>query len=172
MDTVAKPAVAAPAGPAITSANAAAPPHPDPLPVVDDAIVARPLVDPDFTNVQPRSPGVRLRWVNRIHGNEGRGGRFEQAKASGFRPATVNDIKTEISSHMKVNGSIIYGDLILMVIDRKLYDGALKFNEQQARNRVATATMGVGKKELGNALNEVSGSREDKGKVKLYKPDV
>lgn len=171
--TVTKPPVAAATpGPAITSANAPAPPHSDPLPVVDEQVIARPLTSPDFTSVVPVNPGIRFRWVNRIHGNEGRGGRFEEAKSSGFVPANEKDIKGVVSAHMKRDGCIIYGDLILMKIDRKLYDGALKYNEEQARRRVATVTMGQGRKELGQALNEVPGSRENKDKVKLYNPTL
>lgn len=164
--------VAKPQSGAITSANAPAPPLPQPPVVVDDEIIAKPLVDPDFTNVKPKNPNIRFRWVNRIHGNEGRGGRFEQAKASGFERAIPADCATAVSGHMIKDGCIIYGDLILMKIDAKAYDGALKFNEQSARARIASATLGTGRKELSNALNEVPGSREDKSKVKLYTPNV
>lgn len=160
-------------GPAITSANLPAPPvvvQPEVTHVADADIIARPLTDPDFTKMTPKNPQHSLRWVNRVHGNSGRGGRFDEAKASGFRPALLADVKEEVPSTMRKDGSIICGDLILMLMDRVSYVGALKYNEQQAKNRLRTATMGIGTKELSKALNEVTGSAEDKAKVQLYKP--
>jgi hypothetical protein len=147
--------------PTITSANLPSPPPaPESAPdIPDDEIIARPLQDPDFSNFNPRNSGMKLRWVNRIHGNEGRSGRMEQARASGFVPCVFTDVKEDVPNHMRSNGGIVYNDIILMKIPRAQYEGALKYNREQAIKRLGPhANMAAGTKELRDALNDVGGS--------------
>jgi hypothetical protein len=136
----------------------------------DDQIVAKPLVDPDFTNLKPKNPNFVFRWVNRVAGS---GARLEKMKASGFRVASYTDVASEIPIHFKKDGSIIHGDLILMIITRELYVGALKHNQQKAHKRLHKGfAMQTGQEQLKQALNEVPGSAANKAKVKLYEPGL
>lgn len=136
----------------------------------DDQIVAKPLIDPDFTNLKPKNPNYCFRWVNHIAGG---GSRFEKMKASGFRVASYSDVKGEIPSHFKKDNAIINGDLILTIIDRASYVGALKHNQQKAHKRLHKGfAMQQGREQLNQALNEVPGTAANKAKVKLYEPPV
>lgn len=136
----------------------------------DDQIVARPLIDPDFTNLKPKNPNYVFRWVNRVAGG---GSRFEKMKASGFRVATYSDVSGDVPEHFKKNNSIINGDLILTIISRELYVGALKHNEQKAHKRLHKGfALQTGKKAMQEALNEVPGSSANKSKIKLYEPGL
>lgn len=136
----------------------------------DDQIVAKPLIDPDFTNLKPKNPNYVFRWVNRVAGS---GARFEKMKASGFRVANYNDVAGEIPSHFKKDNAIINGDLILTIIDRKSYVGALKHNQEKAHKRLHKGfSMRTGQEQLKQALNEVPGSAANKAKVKLYEPGL
>lgn len=136
----------------------------------DDQIVAKPLIDPDFTNLKPKNPNFCFRWVNRVAGG---GARFDKMKASGFRVAVYADVKDVIPEHFKKDGHIINGDLILTIIDRATYIGALKHNQQKAHKRLHKGfAIQTGREQLSQALNEVPGSAANKSKVKLYEPGL
>lgn len=136
---------------------------------VDADIVARPLVSPDFTNIKPKNPAMSLRGINRLAMG---GQRFEEAKIQGFVVCKPSDI-LEIPNTMTVkDNTVIYGDLIYMMMTREKYVGALKYNEQIARNRVQKQeVMGQAHEHLTTALNEVPGSRANKSKVSLFQVD-
>jgi hypothetical protein len=141
-----------------------------PLEIHDDSdIVAKPLVSPDFTKLKPVNPAMSLRLVNRLALG---GQRFEEAKVQGFIVCGAKDIK-DCPSLMNVkDGTVTYGDLIVMMMPRADYLGAIKNNENNARARTAKAAVfGAGQEHLAQALNEVHGSRENKSKVKLFSPD-
>ena len=176
--TQVKPPVANAAPPTITSKNL--PPElpkptgkesPTTPPTIDDDsdIVAKPLVSPDFTKLQPTNPAMSLRLVNRLALG---GQRFEEAKVQGFVVCKASDIKNITNLMTIKDGVVTYGDLIVMMMPRVDYIGAIKNNEQNARRRVArAAVMGEGQELLAAALNEVPGSRENKSKIKLFQPD-
>jgi hypothetical protein len=138
--------------------------------IADDAdIVARPLVSPDFTNLKPTNPAMILRLVNRLALD---GQRFKEACIQGYVVCKVTDIKDCPSTMTVKDGNVTYGDVIVMMMARDKYLGAIKNNEQNARARTARAVaMGEGQKHLAEALNEVPGSRADKSKIKLFQPD-
>lgn len=140
-------------GPAVTSANVptqppnvphvappveAAPPpveqvigHPE-LGEMDDSLFARPLNNPDFEQVLPKNPNLRFRWINR-DAPEGRSIRFSQAQTQGFVPAIPSDVKNpDVVKPYLRDGHYINGDIILMKIDRRAYDGALRYNRDRA----------------------------------------
>jgi|SRR5690348_16190529 len=139
----------------------------------DDQIVAKPLIDPDFTNFKPKNPNLIFRFGNRVAQG---GGRYDQLVAMGFVPATYADVDEttrKIPDHMKRDSKIIYGDLILMKMSRVDYIGALKNNERNALARLGKGDqLAQGKKQMKDALNEVSGSSTDKAKVKLFRPEI
>ncbi len=170
------------AGPGITSANlpkpiapgqttaptnaqvANAPTIPD-----DSDIVAKPLVNPDFTNIQPANPAMVLRFVNRLASG---GQRFEEAKIQGYIVCKVTDLKKVPNTLSVKDGCITYGDLVVMMMSRVDYIGAIKHNEQRARRLVERAqVMGSAYEKMNEALNEVPGSRADKAKIKLFQPE-
>jgi len=135
----------------------------------DSDIVAKPLVSPDFTKLLPTNPAMSLRLVNRLALG---GQRFEEARVQGFVVCKPSDIKNLTNLMTVKDGNVTYGDLIVMMMPRVDYIGAIKMNEQNARRRVSrAAVMGEGQELLASALNEVPGSRENKSKVKLFQPD-
>lgn len=97
---------------------------------LDDDIVARPLTMPDFINVPLANPNLSARWIF----SDRR--RFAQAKAQGWRVAKKSDIKLgyqSLTPYEEEGGTkYINGDLVLMVIDRKIYLGALRYKHQVA----------------------------------------
>lgn len=123
-----------PLGGVITTANLPTPP-PEAAPVIEDeTIVAKPLGDIDLMNLVPSNPNIAIRGINRSAGG---GQRYDQALSQGFVPCSPADI-LDCPKSFKRDGKVINGDLIFMKIDRKEYLGALKFNEQKARDRVAS----------------------------------
>jgi hypothetical protein len=142
----------------------------DPPMIDDDAdIVAKPLVSPDFTKLKPTNPAMSLRLVNRLALG---GQRFEEARVQGFVVCKASDVQGLTSIMTIKDGTITYGDLIVMMMPRTDYIGAIKQNEMNARRRVSRAAVfGAGQDQLATALNEVPGSRENKSKVKLFQPD-
>ena len=102
----------------------------DPFPGVE----ARPLQLPDFVNVKPKNPGISFRWVNRSVGIKESTQRLDEMIFAGFVPATpaecqIPDQKggyVPIPPNLIKDGKIIRGDLILMKIDKKAYEGGRK----------------------------------------------
>jgi hypothetical protein len=160
--------------PAITSKNLPTPPAPATVTVEHDGspIVAAPLVTPDFTNLKKKNPNIDLRWVNRVAGREelgSEGARYGHMKAMGFVNATVNDV--EVPPHLLHNGAIVQGDLILMKIDRRIYQGALLDNANKARARTTPRSfLNAGSKQIHDALNEVPGTTENRRKIQPFIP--
>src|SRR5713101_1642386 len=145
-------------GPAITSANLPQPPKAPSVPV-EEPIVAKPLVDSDFTKLKAKNPLMSIYFGNRIANN---GMRIEDLKSRGFRVAVPDEIVTfdgkPCPTGLIQNGHVQRGDLLLLIIPKKDYIGQLKYNEQQAYQRVSkAANTARGKDELGNALKEVGG---------------
>lgn len=155
--------------PGETSAQAVAPVAQQPSVLSDADIVAMPLVTPDFTNIQPANPAMSLRLINRLALG---GQRFEEAKIQGFITCKVTDIKAVPSTMTVKDGCVTYGDLVVMMMPREKYLGAIKHNNQRARDLVSRqAVMGAAHDQMNTALNEVPGSRDNKAKIKLFQPD-
>jgi hypothetical protein len=97
---------------------------------LDDDITARPMQLPDFVNVPLANPNLSARWIFTDRR------RFAQAKAQGWRVAKTSDIKpgyAALTPFSEEGGTkFVNGDLILMVIDRKIYLGALRYKHQVA----------------------------------------
>ena len=128
----------------------------DPYPTV----TARPLQMPDFVDIKPKNPLLALRWCNRVAGE---GQRLDQVTYAGFLPAKPEDVMypngKPIPSSLVKNGQVILGDLVLMKIDKSMYDGALKYNWQRAVERMKPGTaVRQGKQDVNSALKE-SGDR-------------
>jgi hypothetical protein len=144
--------------------NVSLPTPPAPPPT----IVAQDLVAPDFLHFRPVNPAHALRWMNRVAGN---GTRYDAGRAMGYRNATLVDIskETPVPAAYIQNNAIINGDIILMIVDKAKYDGALKQNEERALARLKpSVAMATGAQQLGNALNEVDGSPQNKAKISLF----
>lgn len=114
-------------------------------------IVARPLTsstDP-FFSLRPKNPNVVFRGINYcVQTKDGPSYmRFEQAKAQGYVAATPADVQGAVPASLLKEGKIINGDLILMMIDKSTYRGALKWKDQQA----IRATQATGQREQGDA---------------------
>lgn len=107
--------------------------------VTDEPIEARPLTMPDFINLQPKDQNLRFRWINFKVGKDESTLRYEQALAQGFQNATVDDIKGIVPDAYKREAGkrIVNGDVILMKISRRVYDGALLHKDQQAMKLAA-----------------------------------
>src|SRR5216684_437135 len=134
-------------------------PFPEPEINDDSDIVAKPLVSPDFTKLKPTNPAMTLRGINRLALG---GQRFEEAKVQGFivcKPEDIVGMKEKPGVMTVKDGSVTYGDIIVMMMPRVDYIGAIKMNEQNARKRVSRAAVfGAGQEQLATALNEVPGS--------------
>jgi hypothetical protein len=160
-------------GPAITSANLPTPPV-APKVSVEEPIVAKPLVDADFTKLKAKNPLMSIYFGNRIANN---GMRIEDLKSRGFRIASPDEVVTfdgkPCPAGLIQNGHVQRGDLLLLIIPKKDYIGQLKYNEQQAYQRVSKAANAArGRDELGNALKEVGGlPPRYRGKIAVYQPN-
>lgn len=104
-------------------------------------IFAKPLTMPEFaTNIQPFlvNQNLTARWIFTDRR------RYSQAKAQGFRNCTRQDLKPTfgtLSPFEEEGGTkFINGDLILMLIDRKRYLGALRFKHDVAFRLSQAAT--------------------------------
>src|SRR5260370_39511402 len=87
----------------------------------DSDIVAKPLVSPDFTKLQPTNPAMILRGINRLALG---GQRFEEAKVQGYIICKPTDIKNLTEVMTVKDGTVTYGDLIFMMMPRVDYIGA------------------------------------------------
>lgn len=136
----------------------------------EGSIVARPLELPNELDMKPVDPAKSLRWVQRVAGG---GMRYEQCLAMGFSNAKIEDIQNKFlkdGASIK-DGSIIRGDLILMIIDRARYEGALLWNHQSAVRRVQRTALKndavrAGRTELNGLPNEVL------KKINFYQPSA
>ena len=177
--------------PAITSKNL-----PPQQPVVDkvlsyDEIEAKPLRAPNFVNLIPRNPNMSLYFGNRAVGEKESGIRYDQLIAMGFIPAKPEQVwllsegkKLPVPPSICRDGKIIYGDVILLIMPKADYVGALKWNEQSARRRVkkpgvvmnTSASQDIGGKQvLANdegrrPLMAAALPRTDK--ISMYVPDL
>lgn len=156
-----------------------------------DQIEAKPLRAPNFVNLWPRNPNVSLFFGNRAVGEKESGMRFDQLIAMGFVPAKPDDVfirdpntGTKLPCPLSIcrDGRVMYGDLILLKIGRAEYVGALKWNEQSARQRVRKpgVVMNTGaSKDIGgsNVLKDDSGRQSPASagfpaKVNVYVPGL
>jgi len=94
-------------------------------------IEARPLHMPNLLDVKPVSPEITFRWGHRLAGE---GLRYQQLIYAGFLPAEPKDVK-DVPQMLVKDGKVIYGELILMKIATKLYQGALLHNHNTAIRR-------------------------------------
>ena len=160
--------------PVITNKNLPAGHHATAAPVseLDDSIVARPLMMPEFLDLRPKNPMHTIRGVNLNHDN---GNMYFRAKVAGFVDATPEDIVMRdgspvLGNYVKDN-RVIYGDLIVMKIDRAKYLGALKYNAQEAQRRMSkTGIAQKGNKELFEALGSTMAPPEQKAKIQAFVP--
>lgn len=176
--------------PSITSANLPKDPV-EAKPVVvpgDEAIVAKPLVDADFTKLKPKNPMLALFFGNRVankaSGSDGQTGlRIDDLLARGFDFATPDDVLVPDGkggwkplakeSALVRNNRVVRGDLILLKIARSDYIGATKYNEANATNRVARAS---NKKRAASELSDalkgegVSLKPQHRDKISFFNP--
>jgi len=129
-----------------------------------DDIVARPLTLPDFVDVPLVNPGLVARWIFTDRR------RFSQAKAQGWRVAKKTDVKPGYLSPYEEEGGTKYvnGDLVLMVIDRKIYLGALRYKHQVAAAFADAAVQrrisaGRAVNDLGSEVAAVNQARMQRG---------
>jgi hypothetical protein len=132
----------------------------DPFPGIE----ARPLQLPDFVNVKPKNPGVSFRWVNRSVGIKESTQRLDEMIFAGFIPVRPDEALipnpetgklTPIPPNLIKDGKIIRGDLILMKIDSKAYNGALKYNWERSIARLhPDRQLQTGRKQLATAVSQ------------------
>lgn len=133
----------------------------DPFPGIE----ARPLQLPDFVNVKPRNPQVSFRWVNRAVGVQGSTQRLDEMIYAGFVPVKPEEAVMPNGQPLLANlikdGKIIRGDLILMKIDRKQYEGALKYNWERSVARLhPDRQLLTGRKQLASEISKVGVPRD------------
>jgi hypothetical protein len=179
--------------PAITSKNL-----PPQVPVVDtplsdDQIVAKPLRAPNFINIKAKNPNFVTYWGNRSVGDKESSMRFDQLLSMGFAPAKPEQVcfiaengqKQAVPNSLQRDGRIMYGDLILLIIARTDYVGALKWNAENAARRVrkfgstqetpgGTDVNAEGSRgTTGTALGDITRSRAAQaGKIAAYIPPL
>jgi hypothetical protein len=123
--------------------NATVPKPPVEREIPDEEILARPLSLPDFINIKHKNPNMSLFWGNRAVGDKESKMRFSQLLAMGFVCAKPDDVHLPhqgkflpCPESLAVDGRIIWGDLICLMIPKVKYVGQLKLNAENARNRV------------------------------------
>ena len=123
-------------------------------------IEAKPLRAPNFINLKHKNPNMSLFWGNRAVGEKESGLRYDQLIAMGFVPAKPDDIRTmeglTCPPSICRDGRIMYGDLILLMLPKKDYVGALKWNEQNARLRMKKPGVSI---EGGSAEHQAADGR-------------
>jgi hypothetical protein len=136
---------------------------------LSEDIMATPLGAPDFANdVKPflTNPNLHPRWIFTDRR------RYTQAKSQGWRNATKKDFKPTFQAlcPFEEEGGTKYinGDLILMVIDRKIYLGALRYKHQVAADLADAAVQkrisaGKAVNELGSTVAAVNQRRAKDG---------
>jgi hypothetical protein len=127
----------------------------DPFPGIE----ARPLQLPDFVNIKSKNPAISLRWVNRSVGVAASTQRLDEMVYAGFVPVSPAECcmpnGQPIMSNLIKNNQIIRGDLILMKIDRKAYEGALKYNWERSIARMhPDRQLQTGRKQLSEVVNK------------------
>lgn len=171
-DNIIKPA--APAAPkTITSA---AIPQPGSVPSVtasakapelNGAIVARPLVSPDFIGLKPKNPQHQFYWGNRLAGG---GLRLEELMSKGFALAKPEDVQN-MKGVLEKEGRVCYGDLVLLKIDKNTYLGALLHNHNKATGRVSREQSAErGSKMIREEVGKVGGSTNIGTKISSFVP--
>lgn len=179
--------------PTITSKNIPAPPTPTPQTTPVEAsgsepIIARPLVDADFTKIKPRNPQHSFYFGNRVanksSGGDGQTGlRIDDLLARGFEFAVPEDVlipdgkggwkPMPKDSALVRNNRVQRGDLILLKIERSKYLGALKYNAENAAARVSRAALRAGaSREFSDALKGegVSLRPQHRDKITFFNP--
>lgn len=132
--------------------------------LADESIEAISLTPPNTADVLYLRSGIKCRWIN-YKAMDGQ--LLFQARAAGFRFATQHDIESVIQP---TNGKFVYGDVVLMKIDEKLYNQALKANSVRAR--LATGeTMKNAMKEIHEVANQGL-PRGQKQKITPYVPPL
>jgi len=139
---------------------------------LDEDIVAKPLVTPDFANIKSKNPNVSFRWIE-FKAQDGL--RFSQAQAQGWQVATEQDIVLDnvISPYRKDGGSkFINGDIILMKMDRRRYLGALKHkhNVAAALNDASVLRTVTAKQTVAALESAGAAKAENLGKMSVFTP--
>ena len=154
-----------------------------------DQIVAKPLRSPNFINLKPKNGNMSLYWGNRSVGEKESGMRFDQLIAMGFRCAKPDEVlfisptgsTNPCPPSLQRDGRIMYGDLILLVIAREDYVGALKWNAENAERRVrrfgstqdTSGDSGAATASAGSAIGGiVRGKAAAAGKISAYIPPL
>jgi hypothetical protein len=142
----------------------------DPYPGIE----ARPLQRTDFVNIKPKNPMVSIRFVNRVAGG---GQRLDQMVYAGFVPVKPEEVVMEngapLTSSLVRDGQVIFGDLICMKIDRRIYDGAKKHNWKRAVDRLhPSAQVRTGQEQLKTTLREAgaAGIPDLNKKIQAFRP--
>lgn len=105
-------------------------------PELDDSIVAQPLQSPDSDGIVLKDKSMELRWVNYSVGEKESSLRFHQMKAAGYIVVRPDDIENGLSiAYETSDGKIINGDVILMMIPKKIIQAAKKFSWEKAMRR-------------------------------------
>lgn len=79
--------------------------------MLDKSIVARNFATPAFEEIRIKNLSFRYFWANYSGAN---GRRYQQLKTLGWINATLDDVEPMAADIVKEQGSIRYGDLILM----------------------------------------------------------
>jgi hypothetical protein len=141
----------------------------------DDEIIAKPLSLPDFINLKPKNRSLVLYWGNRAVGDKESKMRYSQLIAMGFVPAKPEDVflpfegqELPCPESLAVDGRILWGDVIAMLIPKVKYVGQTKWNAETAAKRVRRPGMITMKDDAGN-IKEAQISFNNP-KVRAYVP--
>jgi hypothetical protein len=159
------PAAKTTVSPTLTSASLVPPVEEAPLNadfLTDNTIVARPLQVADITRIKSKNPNLAFQWVNRSFGD---GQKVTEHEYEGFRKATPAD--AEVPGLNSKDGGFIYGDLVLMKIDKAAHQGALR--HIALRSLQATRPAAV-KKILEGDQEFKSAAARSGGKIHPYSP--
>jgi hypothetical protein len=140
---------------------------------IDPAVVARPLMMPDFIGIKPKDPNLEGHWVNYDVGEKHSSMRFEQMKAMGFRPAKPDEVQNVSPSYATADGKIINGDVIYMVIPKAVYQGALKWNWEKAQRRRGSANATNEARDMAKTMiAQAGGAKSQLNKISTFVPSA
>lgn len=144
---------------------------------LDDGVVAKPLQAPDFIGLKPKNPLHQLRWVVYDVGPGHSTRRFDECTAMGFVVAKADQLTLADGGPCpeglsKEGGTkVIFGDVIAMLLAKKDYLGALKYNRERAISRSERSCVEAqGKRYVKEALSEINVPASVANKVSAFVP--
>jgi hypothetical protein len=134
-----------------------------------EGAAAAPLLSAAMDQVKPKNKAMQLRWINRYCGEKTPYLRYEQALAQGWVACRPTDVEVIPPGCLK-DDRIQTQDVILCMMPRAQYLGALRFNNERVNRAVTRSGLGVAEESLRTDFAKEGVSRKADGKVSVFVP--